>query len=58
MLCRECRDLQQMSRCLGDTNEKQASERSQNPCGLSYLPLLLLPSPPHHQPQIKLLEYL
>lgn len=28
-----------MSRCLGNTNEKQASERAKNPRGLSYLPL-------------------
>ena len=47
-----------MSRCLGDANEKQASQRSQNPRGLSYLPLLQLPSPPYQQPQIKLPEYL
>lgn len=59
MLCRACWDLQQMSSCLGDANEKQALERSENPRGLSYLPPpLLLPLPPHHQPQIKLPEYL
>lgn len=46
-------DLQQMSSCLGDANEKQASERSRNPHGLSYLLLSAAPlaSPP--QPQIK-----
>lgn len=47
-----------MSRCLGDANEKQASERSKNPHGLSYLPPLQLSLPPHQQPQIKLPEYL
>lgn len=46
------------SSCLGDANGKQAWERSKNPHGLSYLPPLPLPSPPHHQPQIKLPEYL
>lgn len=38
-----------MSGCLGNTNEKQASERAKNPQGLSYLPLpqaALLASPP------------
>lgn len=50
--------LLRMSGCLGDANEKQAWARSQNPHGLSYLPPLPLPLPSHHQPQIKLPEYL
>lgn len=47
MLCRACWDLQQMSSCLGDANEKQALERSENPRGLSYLlPLCCSPCLP------------